>query len=143
MLEVKTVDWNYTLERGLHRYLRLVAEAMGLPGNAYYVQSHPRAEAYLPLDHRLPAFPDHDAALVWDEYRGWALAVELDRDLLIAGYLPTPETVPQPRVVTEFAKSVSDGGSPGTAEPARTDTPQAVLTRLAAYASPLAADNLW
>jgi hypothetical protein len=121
----------------------LVAEAVGLPGNAYYVEPHPRAEAYLALDHRLPAFPDNDAALVWDEHRGWALAVELGPDLLIAGYLPTAETVPQPRVVAEYAKSASDGDSPGTPEPARTDTPSAVLARLAAYASPFPADDLW
>lgn len=137
------MHWDFMLEQGLHRYLRLVAESVGLPGNAYYVQPHPRAEAYLALDHRLPSFPDHDAALIWDEHRGWALAVELGQDLLIAGYLPTPETVPQPRVVAEFAKSASDGGPLGTPDPARTDTPEAALTRLAAYACRVPADDLW
>lgn len=39
------------------------------------MQAEPPANAYVALDERLPGFPDHDVALLWDERSGWSAAI--------------------------------------------------------------------
>ena len=136
-------EYEQAVERGLHRYVKLVAEAVGLAGNAYYAQTHPRAEAYLALDLRLPVFPELDTALLWDEGDGWALAVEpgAGADLAIVTYLAAPDPVPPPTVVAAFAKAACDGIPAGEPQP---HPPEAgAADRLAAYAAELPAEDLW
>jgi len=126
-------------ERGLRNYLRLVAEALHLPGEAYCVQLDPSVDAYLALEQRLPAFPDRDAALVWNQTHGWALAVEAQcgEDLIVCSYLGG-EVVPEPRVVARFARLSCDGAALGDLEPPTENsaTPGEITQRLSAYLTP-------
>ncbi|NIH87479.1 hypothetical protein FHX45_004372 [Amycolatopsis granulosa] len=123
--------------RGLRRYVRLVTEALGLGGNAYFVQlDPPPANAYLALERRLPEFPDRDAALLWSEDTGWSLVVEshCGEDLIVLSYLGT-DVLPAPRVVARFAEDLCDGTARGVLDPPGRD-PVDVRERLAAYAAP-------
>ncbi|WP_306745484.1 DUF6292 family protein [Saccharothrix yanglingensis] len=71
------MDWEFDENeiRALHAYVTQVTRALGLRGDSFFVQA---GSAYLALDGRLPGFPDRDVALLWDEARGWAVAVESD-----------------------------------------------------------------
>lgn len=127
--------------RGLYRYLRLVNEAVGLRGDAFYIQLQDPAGAYLALDRRLPGLPWRDTALTWDERQGWAVTVETSSgdDLIVITFLG-PDVLPAPRVVAEFARQVLDGGSPGQSEAPNLREhyrDEDLAQRLAAYATPL------
>ncbi|MGK3201115.1 DUF6292 family protein [Amycolatopsis sp. MEPSY49] len=67
-----------TLERALGEYVRAVAAAVGVPDESTTVEISDTATAYLGLPRRWPGRPDHDVMLVWNEQRGWSLAVETD-----------------------------------------------------------------
>lgn len=124
--------------RGLRRYVKLVTEALGLGGNAYFVQMDPPpANAYLALERRLPEFPDRDAALMWSEDTGWCLVVEsrFGEDLIVLAYLGA-DILPAPPVVARFAEDLCDGVAAGALEPPARD-PLDVHERLAAYAAPV------
>jgi hypothetical protein len=91
------LDFDDSVTRGLHRYVRLVSQALGLRGDCSYVQAD---SAYIALDGRLKRFPDHDVALLWEETRGWSAAIETHsgEDLIVVArlgqeLLPPPETV--------------------------------------------------
>ncbi|MFS8104267.1 DUF6292 family protein [Lentzea alba] len=117
---------------GLHRYVQLVAAALGadLNGSRYGWSSE--ATAYLPLPQRMPGNDDHRLALVWDEKSGWSVGVEIDDDFLVlASY--SEDIVPAPRVVAAFVHNVVvDGHVPAvlSGDYRRSE----VLLRLAAYA---------
>ena len=94
------LDFDDSKVTGLHRYVRRVSHALGLRGESSYVQAEAPASAYIALDERLSAYPDHDVALVWDEHHGWSAAIEphTGKDLLPVAHLdqevlPPPETV--------------------------------------------------
>jgi len=94
------LDFDDTVVRGLHHYIRLVGHALGLGGEGSYVQADEPASAYIALDGRLRRFPDRDVALLWEETEGWSAAVETHsgEDLLVVAYLgqdvlSPPETV--------------------------------------------------
>lgn len=70
------LDFDDTVARRVARYVRQVSRGLGLRGDSSFVESEPRPSAYLALEGRLPGFPDHDVALLWDEQRGWSVAVE-------------------------------------------------------------------
>ena len=70
------LDFDDTLMRGLRRYVGLVSAAIGLRGGYACLQAERPATAYLPLDGRLPGYPDRDVALLWDEHQGWSTVVE-------------------------------------------------------------------
>jgi hypothetical protein len=76
------VDWEFDDEgavRALLAYVSDVTRALGLSGECSFVQSDgSRLGAYLALDGHLPGFADRDVALLWDEVRGWSVAVESD-----------------------------------------------------------------
>jgi hypothetical protein len=91
------LDFDDSVTRGLHRYVRLVSQALGLRGECSYIQAD---SAYIALDGRLNRFPDHDVALLWEETRGWSAAIETHsgEDLVVVArlgqdLLPPPETV--------------------------------------------------
>jgi uncharacterized protein DUF6292 len=124
--------------RGLRRYVGLVTEALGYSGHAFHVQIESPASAYIPLDERMPAFPDRDVALLWDERHGWCGAIETASgdDLIVVSYLGA-DVLPAPRVVARFASELVAGSGPGQAEPPafRTlDEPDDLPARLADYA---------
>jgi hypothetical protein len=76
------VDWELdddSAVRALLAYVSDVTRALGLSGECSFVQSDgSRLGAYLALDGHLPGFADRDVALLWDEGRGWSVAVESD-----------------------------------------------------------------
>jgi Family of unknown function (DUF6292) len=91
------LDFDDSVMRGLHRYVRLVSQALGLRGECSFVQPD---SAYIALDGRLDRFPDHDVALLWEETRGWSAAIEThsgEELIVVARFgqelLPPPETV--------------------------------------------------
>ncbi|WP_141977209.1 DUF6292 family protein [Saccharothrix saharensis] len=76
------MDWEFDDEgavRALLAYVSDVTRALGLSGECSFVHSDgSRLGAYLALDGHLPGFADRDVALLWDEGRGWSVAVESD-----------------------------------------------------------------
>ncbi|MFI9010848.1 DUF6292 family protein [Actinosynnema sp. NPDC053489] len=76
------MDWEIDDEsavRALLAYVSDVTRALGLSGECSYAQSGGAGlGAYLALDGHLPGFADRDVALLWDEGRGWSIAVESD-----------------------------------------------------------------
>jgi uncharacterized protein DUF6292 len=124
--------------RGLRRYVGLVTEALGYTGHAFHVQTEAPTNAYLPLDERMPAFPDRDVALLWDERHGWSGAIETasGEDLIVVSYLGT-DILPSPRAVARFATDLVTGSGPGQAHAPgfrRADADDDLPARLAAYA---------
>jgi hypothetical protein len=125
--------------QGLPRYVRLVADALGLVGESSFVQLEPPANAYLALDGRLSLFPTHDVALVWDEEHGWAAGIETSSgdDIVVLTYLGD-DILPAPRVVARFARSVFGNELPGQPQPPTLRTvndDDDLHARLAAYAT--------
>jgi hypothetical protein len=102
---------------GLRRYVGLVTEALGYPEHAFHVQTESPATVYIPLDGRIPAFPDRDVALLWDERHGWCGSIEpaSGGDLIVVSYLGT-DVLPTPRVVAGFAGELIRGEGPGLTE---------------------------
>lgn len=70
------IDFDDSAVREVRHYMGEVVAGLGLRGDSSMVEMEPRAAAYVALDGRLPDFPDHYVALVWDELTGWAVAVE-------------------------------------------------------------------
>ena len=132
------MDLDPRTSRGLQRYVGLVTEDLGYTGQAFHVQLESPAHAYIPLDERMPAFPDRDVALLWDERHGWCGAIETasGEDLIVLSYLGS-DVLPAPRVVARFATELVAGSGPGQAEPPAFRTRDAhddLAARLARYA---------
>ncbi|HUQ62039.1 DUF6292 family protein [Lentzea sp.] len=70
------IDFDDSVDRRTRQYVREVVAGLGLLGDSSFVETQPRAAAYVALDGRLPEFPDHDVALLWNELTGWSVAVE-------------------------------------------------------------------
>lgn len=107
-----------TLERALGEYVRAVAAAVGVPGESATVEISDTATAYLGLPRRWPDRPDHDVMLVWNERRGWSLAVETDpaaASIVLAHQ--GDDVVPAPDVVARFVADTAAGGPPGRVPP--------------------------
>nr|WP_027927449.1 DUF6292 family protein [Amycolatopsis benzoatilytica] len=94
----------------LWSYLADVTGALGVGLESCTVDHEPPVSAYVALDGHLPAYPDRDVALLWDEVRGWAAAVETHsgEDLIVLRYLGGPSVVPSPSRVARFAAAVRD-----------------------------------
>ncbi|MFI9811935.1 DUF6292 family protein [Saccharothrix variisporea] len=104
------LDFEDAATSALREYVRLVTKALGLSGECSVVQAERPASAYLAVDGHLPGFPECDAALVWDERRGWAAAVESDsgQDLVVRERLDG-DVLPAPGVVASWANEVLRG----------------------------------
>jgi hypothetical protein len=133
------LDFDDTMLRGLHRYVRLVTQSLGLRGECSYVQADEIACAYIALDGRLSRFPDRDVALLWDQEHGWSAALETHsgEDLLaVADFyhdvLPPPPTVA--RWVENLFRlgAASENPDRGSRPPLFGNTDD-LLPRLAAY----------
>ncbi|WP_232376843.1 DUF6292 family protein [Amycolatopsis aidingensis] len=100
-------------ERGLRCYLERVAAGLGIGPESACCELACPATAYLALDERPVDLPGWDAALVWDDERGWALGVENSgrKELRVLAWYGL-EVVPQPEEVVRFAKSVLGGHRP-------------------------------
>ena len=134
------------LARGLRRYLTLVAEAVGVGAESCCVHFGSTTDAYIALEDRLRAFPDRDAALLWDEWRGWALAVETHggAEAMVLGHLGA-DVLPLPNVVADHVRRAVDGHSLGEPSPPRfrADHAADLLVRLADYAAPVGPAAGW
>jgi anti-anti-sigma factor len=125
--------------RGLRHYVWLMAHALGLSGDAWFVQLERPADAYIALKDRFAAFPRCDLALIWDEENGWAVALESDQAELVPLCYLGGDVLPTPRAVAMFVGRILHGQSPGFTSPPRlrSATDQDDLAdRLATYASP-------
>ncbi|MFI9008292.1 DUF6292 family protein [Actinosynnema sp. NPDC053489] len=105
-------DGGTPVSRALGGYVRAVAEHVGVPPEATEFEVSDTATAYLALEG-----PGPDLMLLWNEQRGWSIAVETgpaERPLVVAHFgLPL---VPPPRDVARFVADVL-AGKPGGAEP--------------------------
>jgi uncharacterized protein DUF6292 len=98
------LDFDDSLARGLHRYVRMVSQALGLRGDCSCVQAEEPISAYLALDGRFSRFPDRDVALLWEESRGWSAAIESGGgDLHVVACLGQ-ELLPPPAVVASWTR---------------------------------------
>jgi anti-anti-sigma factor len=124
--------------RGLRRYVRLVADTLGLRGGGWLVQLESPVSAYVALQRRLVAYPGNDVALSWDEENGWGFAVESNQgELAILDYL-ADDVLPPPRLVGQFVNEVFSGQGSARPDPPglrRVDANDDLWQRLAAYAS--------
>jgi len=103
------MEWESLAQRGLREYFRMVADACAV--EAFSVQFEPSLSGYLPLDTRVPAFPDLDVALVWDEGTGWRSVRELPtNELVVLSYLGSA-ALPAPDEVAAFAANPAVGSS--------------------------------
>ncbi|MFC7615393.1 DUF6292 family protein [Actinokineospora soli] len=128
-------DFDDTAARGLQGYLRLVTGQLRLSGECGFVDAERPMGAYLALDGRLPAYPDRDVALVWDEVRGWAVAVETHsgEDLLVCEYYGA-DLVPAPDAVARWVRGVLSGKGRGRRLVSPRGAREDVAGRLAPYA---------
>ncbi|WP_410673950.1 DUF6292 family protein [Amycolatopsis sp. cmx-4-68] len=122
--------------RGLRQYFLAVAAELDAP--AWFCEVDVPATAYLALERRLPRFPDHETALLWDEQDGWAAAVEspTGEDVVILAYLGE-DILPAPEAVVGFVNALYDDGYPGQPDPPdfrRPGAPDGFDERLSAYA---------
>jgi hypothetical protein len=98
------------LSRRLAVYVDQVAAAIGVPADATGHEVSDTATAYLALDLRAAAQPDHDLMLVWDEHLGWYIAVETNpaETPVVMAYLDG-DVVPPPAAVARFVADTADG----------------------------------
>ncbi|MEU5690788.1 DUF6292 family protein [Actinosynnema sp. NPDC020468] len=66
----------HDLTAALYGYVRVVAEAVGVPPEGATCEVTDTVTAYLALGDRDPAHPDRDLMLVWNERQGWVVLVE-------------------------------------------------------------------
>lgn len=127
------------LARGLRHYVARIADGFAVGTGASYCETAEFATAYIALPERAAGWPDHDAALLWDQRHGWALAIERfpGAALEVVAYQGNT-LVPTPSAVLAFARRVLTHG------PGRQATEVAageldisgLAERLAAYAEP-------
>ncbi|KDN17406.1 DUF6292 family protein [Amycolatopsis rifamycinica] len=105
-------------------YLREVTAELGIGLESCTLDHDRPVSAYVALDTRLPHYPDRDVALVWDEERGWAAAIETHsgEDLIVLRYLGDTLT-PSPRRVARFVTALhEDDHSVGRPDPVKLRT---------------------
>jgi anti-anti-sigma factor len=131
------LNFDEAAARGLRRYTELVTWAVGQGDGGSYVQLEPPVSVYLALDRRLPRAPTQDAALLWDERYGWALAVEPNgaEDLRPVAYLGG-DLLPRPAVVANFVTGLTGGQDVGQSTPPRPRPADDLAQRLATYTEP-------
>jgi hypothetical protein len=104
----------------LQTYLADVTAALGVGLESCTVDHDSPVSAYVALDEHLPGYPDRDVALLWDEVRGWAAAIETHsgEDLIVIRYLGGPTVTPVPEDITRFMTALrQDDHHVGQLEP--------------------------
>ena len=91
-------------------YLRDVTAELGIGLESCTLDHDRPVSAYVALDTRLPHYPDRDVALLWDEERGWAAAIETHsgEDLIVLRHLGGPAVAPPPRRVARFVTALHE-----------------------------------
>ncbi|MFL6127032.1 DUF6292 family protein [Actinophytocola sp.] len=94
----------------LHAYLAEVTNALAIGLESCTVDHDTPVSAYIALDERLPAYPDRDVALLWDEVHGWSAAIETHsgEDLIVIRYLGGTTIAPPPTQITRFLAALRD-----------------------------------
>ena len=129
------IDFDDSVARGLRRYVWLVGEALGQHGECSFVHADEPASAYIAVEGELAGYPGRDVALLWDERRGWSMAVETHsgEDLLVVAHFG-PDLLPAPTAVACWTSRVFAAGAHGDpGEPPVLDDD--VSVRLTAYAA--------
>jgi hypothetical protein len=122
--------------RGLRRYVRLVAEAVGVGAEASTLQLDDPLSVYLALERCSPRHPDRDLALLWGERHGWSLGVEttISADVLVLGFL-AGEVLPPPHTVADYVAAACRDDEFGASVPRVTPlSPEEMSARLVEYA---------
>jgi hypothetical protein len=111
-------------------YVQRVAAAVGVPADATGHEVTDTATAYLALDERCAAHPDHDLMLVWDERLGWYIAVETtpSEPPEVVAYL-TGDAVPTPTTVARFVTDTTSGHSLSRIRPVLSHAERATLAK--------------
>jgi hypothetical protein len=119
-------------EEGLRRYVHRVADGLGVGLEGVWSELADEAAAYIALDEQLPSRPGRDVALVWDDRRGWAIAVETrsGEDLLMVAWYG-PELLPAAQEVVRFTRDVLAGRAGESVPPAVQTARMRVRVRLA------------
>lgn len=102
-------------------YLRDVTAELGIGLESCTIDHDSPVSAYVALDTRLPHYPGRDLALLWDEERGWAAAIETHsgEDLIVLRYLGGATVAPSPRRVARFVTALhEDDHTVGRPDPA-------------------------
>ncbi len=104
-------DVELRLQRSLRGYLGAVGRELGVGLESCTLDMDLPTSAYLAVDLRLPDFPDRDLALLWDEVRGWAAAIETHsgEDLIVVSYLDSDTVTPPPGLVARFLHELITG----------------------------------
>lgn len=116
-------------------YVRQVAAAIGVPGDAVAYEVTDTATAYLGLTERSTVYPGRDLMLVWDERLGWRVAVETtpgEPPLVIGHHVG--DTVPTPADVAVFVTNVVTGRHTNRVRPVQPPTDRVTLARRMAAA---------
>ncbi|MEV6628895.1 DUF6292 family protein, partial [Amycolatopsis sp. NPDC051114] len=94
----------------LWTYLADVTTALGIGPESCTVDHDTPVSAYVALDEHLPGYPGRDVALLWDEVRGWAAAVETHsgEDLIVVRYLGGPTITPAPGKIARFVTALRE-----------------------------------
>ncbi|MBB3663559.1 anti-anti-sigma factor [Prauserella sediminis] len=98
-------------QRGLRRYVEVVAAGLGLEAAAAWSDVDDRtATAYIALDGELPGMEGREVALVWDGRTGWAVGAETHsgEDLVIRAWYGA-ELLPEPDAVVRFVRELTGG----------------------------------
>jgi hypothetical protein len=137
-LSMYGLDESSGLGLSLATYVRKVAAAIGVPAEGTSYETSDTATAYVGLHARVPAFPDHDVMLVWDERLGWRVEIERapDEPPHVLGRL-RGSSVPPPAAVAAFVAAVLSGDHVALTGPARSTPDRATLARLMDDAGPV------
>jgi hypothetical protein len=94
----------------LWTYLADVTTALGIGLESCTIDHDTPVSAYVALDEHLPGHPGRDTALLWDETRGWAAAIETHSgdDLTVIRYLGGSTVVPPPDRVARFVSALRE-----------------------------------
>jgi hypothetical protein len=134
------LEFHSAAARGLRRYVRLVAAALGPAVDCAAVHWDHPANAYLALTGRLRWFPGRAVALTWDGQHGWAMALATcaSESLTVLRYLGN-DVLPAPRDVATFSDRLFRDEFVGRADPPAVGGSAHVrelAARLACYAAP-------
>ena len=104
--------------RGLGRYVRAVADELGLPPVCATYELDVPTTAYIALEHRSRRYRGHELMLVWHEEHGWAVAVETDPGdpSIVLAYVGG-RVLPRPDVLAASVRALLVGGAAGRADP--------------------------
>lgn len=110
LADTSAITWldEDTAARDLRAYIASVALALGVGPESTTVDTTAPASAYLALDGTLPAYPDRDLALLWDERGGWSAVAETRAgdELVVDRLDPAHGVRPEPDVLVRFVEGL-------------------------------------